>query len=323
MEIQYLSKAKEIKEKKEIEPSKILFTGLDTAGKTTIILALQREFSKIALLKPTRGAQRRIFEFLGREIAEWDLGGQISYRIAYLKNPGKYFDSTEIAIYVIDIQNKARIPEAISYFKDVIEQFKKLEIAPPIYVFLHKYDPALIRNALNELKVLEIEIKEKLKSAVDYKNIFFYTTSVYDLNSIIKAMSEILLNLYPKSELIAKTINEFAQKVNSEGVVLIDDNSLIIGSYYKNEESKNLLSASTPYFLTLNDSFQFTQVLPGKQQEENRMVVQRFGRNFIFKQISLKPGSPPYYILMLKQDPNVDREDFDSFANLLQEILYK
>ncbi|MFX1558388.1 MAG: hypothetical protein ACFFC9_14135, partial [Promethearchaeota archaeon] len=142
-------------------------------------------------------------------------------------------------------------------------------------------------------------------------------------NSIIKAMSEILLNLYPKSELISKTINEFAQKVDSEGVVLIDDNSLIIGSYYKNEESKNLLSASTPYFLTLNDSFQFTQVLPGRQQEENRMVVQRFGRNFIFKQISLRPGSPPYYILMLKEDPTVNREDFDSFANLLQEILYK
>ncbi|MHA2325878.1 MAG: ADP-ribosylation factor-like protein, partial [Promethearchaeota archaeon] len=132
--------------------NKVLFTGLDDAGKTSIILALQREFSKIAVLSPTRGAQRRIFDFLGKEISEWDLGGQISYRISYLKNPDKYFEGTEIAIYVVDIQNKPRLPESISYFKDVIDQFRKLEIEPPIYIFLHKFDPALRRSAANEMK---------------------------------------------------------------------------------------------------------------------------------------------------------------------------
>lgn len=320
MSIQYLTKKKD---EKPVESSKILFTGLDFAGKTTIILGLQREFSKIALLKPTRGAQRRIFEFLGRDIAEWDLGGQVSYRIAYLKNPGKYFDGTEVAIYVIDIQAKSRLPESISYFKDVIEQFNKLGINPPIYVFLHKYDPALKRNAPNELKNLELEIKEKIRNTVDYKKIYYYQTSIYDLPSIIKAMSEILLNLYPKADLIEKTMNQFAEKVNSEGVVILDDNSLVLGAYYKNEEARNLLSASTPYFLALNDNLQFTQVLPGKEYDESKMVVQRFGRNFIFKQLSLKEGTPPYYLVMLKQDPNISREDFDTFSNLLKELLYK
>ena len=56
---------------------------------------------------------------------------------------------------------------------------------------------------------------------------------------------------------------------------------------------------------------------------ENRMIVQRFGRNFIFKQITLKQGGNPYYLLMLKADPNVEEEDFDCFSNLIQEILYK
>jgi GTPase SAR1 family protein len=185
------------KEEPEFKPeaSKILFTGLDDAGKTSIILALQREFSKIAILSPTRGAQRRVFDFLGKEISEWDLGGQISYRISYLKNPGKFFDGTEIAIYVIDVQNKPRIPEAISYFKDVIAQFKTLEIEPPIYTFLHKYDPALKRSAANEMENLIIDLKEQLKSATDYKELFFFETSIYDFVSIIGAMSEILLSL--------------------------------------------------------------------------------------------------------------------------------
>jgi hypothetical protein len=176
---------------------------------------------------------------------------------------------------------------------------------------------------MNEFKTLEVDLKEKLRRSVDYKQIFYYNTSIYDLNSIISAMSEILLNLYPKAELISKTINEFAKKVDSDGVVVIDDNSLIIGSFYKDEETKNLLSASTPYFLTLNDSFQFTQVIPGRIQEEGSMLVQRFGRNFIFKKLNIRGVTTPYYLLMLKGDPNIEKEDFDSFANIMTEILFK
>ncbi|MFX0005672.1 MAG: ADP-ribosylation factor-like protein [Candidatus Hermodarchaeota archaeon] len=302
-----------------VTTNKLLFTGLDSAGKTSIILSLQREFSKIAILSPTRGAQRRVFDFLGKEIAEWDLGGQLAYRIAYLKNPGKYFEGTEIAIYVIDIQNKERIAEAVSYFKDVIDQFKKLEIEPPIYVFLHKYDPALRRSAQNEMEAVVIDLKDKLR-ATKYKEIYYYETSIYDFGSIISAMSEILLSLYPKSELIEKTIIEFAKKVESDGVVIIDDNSLIIGSYYKNDETRHLLNASAPYFLTLHDSFQYTGV---EERKENRMIVQRFGKNFIFKEITLKKAGVPYFLLLLKEDPVFRKEDLESFANLLREILFK
>ena len=63
---QYMEYLKALRTEAELQ--KILFTGLDTAGKTSIILAIQREFSKIANIKPTRGAQRRIFKYLGRNI---------------------------------------------------------------------------------------------------------------------------------------------------------------------------------------------------------------------------------------------------------------
>ncbi|TXT53481.1 MAG: hypothetical protein BAJALOKI2v1_950012 [Promethearchaeota archaeon] len=305
----------------ENEAQKILFTGLDTAGKTSIINALKREFSKIAILAPTRGAQRRIFEFLGRDISEWDLGGQKSYRISYLKNPGKYFENTAIAIYVIDIQNKQRIDEAIHYLKDVIEKFEELEINPPIYVFFHKFDPVLARLAKNELNTLIVNLKDRIKRESNYDKIYYYKTSIYDLPSIIKAMSEILLSLYPKTELIEKTIKQFAQKIGSEGVVVIDDNSLLIGSYYKNEEIKKILTASTPYFLTLNDSFKRTEGL--EEKEENHVLVQRFGRYLIFKQILLKASSPPYYLLIVKEKPEFEKEEIETLSNLLKQILYK
>jgi hypothetical protein len=53
------------------------------------------------------------------------------------------------------------------------------------------------------------------------------------------------------------------------------------------------------------------------------MLVQRFGKNFIFKQITLKKESAPYYLLLLKNDPVFQKEDFETFAIILKEILYK
>ncbi|MHA2289301.1 MAG: ADP-ribosylation factor-like protein [Promethearchaeota archaeon] len=136
----------------KVKTHKILFTGLDSAGKTSIILALQREFSKIALVEPTRGAERDNFQLLGRNITEWDLGGQQFYRDSYLKKPGKFFDETEIAIYVIDILDASRFKESLSYLYEVVDKFKELNIEPLISVFFHKYDPKLIHSVEKQIK---------------------------------------------------------------------------------------------------------------------------------------------------------------------------
>ncbi|MBN1216096.1 MAG: hypothetical protein JXA99_11735 [Candidatus Lokiarchaeota archaeon] len=313
----------EFLKEEEQEAQKILFTGLDGAGKTSIIMALKREFSKIAILTPTRGAQRRIFEYLGKNISEWDLGGQKSYRIAYLRNPGKYFENTEIAIYVIDIQDENRFDESINYIKDVIKKFEELEIKPPINIFFHKFDPALEKSAINEYSKRITNLKQKINKITKYKNLLYYNTSIYELSSLIKAMSEIYLTLYPKTELIDKTISEFALKVDSEGVVIIDDNSLQIGSYYKDEAIKEILNLSTPYFLTLNDSFKAAEERNSSlKNSENQVMVKRNQKYFIFKQISLKKGNPPYYLLLVKAKPEYNKGDIDILSSILEEILY-
>ena len=303
------------------EVQKILFTGLDTAGKTSIILSLKREFSKIANLEPTRGAQRRIFQYLGRDIAEWDLGGQIAYRISYLRSPNKYFDNTEIAIYVIDVQKKERIPESLSYLSDVIEQFNSLEIEPPIYVFFHKCDPNLATEDQDDLDKFLLSLQDKIKNSIDYKKLFFYKTAIYNLSSIITPISKIFLTLYPKANLIQKTIEDFASKFKAEGVEIIDDNSLIVGSYYKTEKAKDILNQSTPYFLSLNDSFQYSEVFYEKPEE--KMIIQRFGRYFLFTRFTIKKNAPPYYLLVIKEDPDMNKDEYLTLVNLLKEILYK
>ena len=306
--------------KKEI--NKILFTGLDTAGKTSIILTLQREFSKITAIEPTRGAQRRIFKLMGREISEWDLGGQKQYRISYLKNPSKYFDKTEATIYVIDIQNTFRISESISYLNDVTEQFKKLEIDPSINVFFHKCDPVLIKHSQKEISNLISESVKEIKNYVNYKKIRFYITSIYDPPTIVRAMSEILLEFYPKSGLVQQTVKEFAKKLKCEGLLVIDDNSFIVGSYYKNDEYKNILTNALSHFLTFNDGFQIN----GLSRSDDQMLIQRFGKYFLFKQIMLEENVLPYYILVLNEANPFDlyfiKRDYNTFIRLLTNILY-
>ncbi len=300
---------------------KILFTGLDGAGKTSIILSLQREFSTIALIEPTRGAQRRTFKLLGREISEWDLGGQKSYLISYLRNPSKYFDDTEVAIYVIDILDASRIHESLSYLYDVVAKFGELKIEPYVNIFFHKYDPKLIQNVKKEIQDQIEDVKSGIIETLDYKKINFFITSIYDPYTIINAMSKILLELYPKTQLIQKTVEEFARKLDCDGLMIIDKNSIIIGSCFKDDSSKQILNGYIAYFLTLNDVFS-DMIL---EKQEDQIVVRRSDNYFLFKPIILEEMTNPYYMLVLKrknpQDIYFMNKDVKAFVNIFKDII--
>ena len=300
---------------------KILFTGLDGAGKTSIILALQREYSKIALLEPTRGAQRSNFKFLGKEISEWDLGGQKSYRISYLKNPSKYFEDTEIAIYVIDILDPSRVLESLSYFYDVIEKFRELKIEPPIYVFFHKYDPKLIQNVKNEIDSEIQKLQEEIVETANYRMIRFYRTSIYDPFTIMSPMSKMLLELFPKSELLQRTIEEYAKKLDCEGLIIVDKNSIILGSCFKDDDSKKKLSGTIAYFLSLNDVFEEMEL----EKQEDQILLKKSGNHFIFKPVTIKETPLPYYMLGLKKHNQFDtdflNQDFNAFVSIFKDIV--
>ncbi|MFW9987262.1 MAG: ADP-ribosylation factor-like protein [Candidatus Odinarchaeota archaeon] len=309
------------KKKKESKygPYKILFTGLDGAGKTSIISTLGRQLSKISKIEPTKGAQRKSFNLLGREISEWDLGGQKSYLISYLKSPSKFFDKTEIAIYVIDILDDSRINESISYLYDVINKFKELKISPPLNIFFHKCDPQIINNLT--LKNQINELMKEIQETVEYKNIFFFLTSIYDPYTLMSILSKILLELYPKSELIQKTIEEFAKKLDCDGLIIIDKNSIILGSHFKDDASKELLSKTIAYFLTLNDVF----VEINFEEQKDQIIVRKSQNNFLFKPIIFQENKVSYYMLILKKHNPFDlyfiNKDFPAFVNIFKDII--
>ncbi|MHA2007842.1 MAG: ADP-ribosylation factor-like protein [Promethearchaeota archaeon] len=310
-----------LQEEDDHNAKKVIFVGLDNAGKTSIIFLLLREISKFAVIKPTRNAERRTFEFLGMNISEWDLGGHERYRKLYLEKAQIIFRRTDIVIYIVDVQDHDRIVESYLYLSDIIKNLIEMKIEPPIHIFFHKDDPGLAEREKTKKNDTVTYLKSKIRDIQKYKNFSFYETSVFEISSIVNPMSEILLSLFPRSKVIDNSIQGFAEKSGVEGVEIIDDNSLIIGSWYKNNGIKEILNPLSPYFLRLNDGFEKIEIF--EDQSENHMIVERFGKCFIFKQFMLKEIATPYYILICTNEPFLKKSEFNAFTSILREIISK
>jgi hypothetical protein len=265
-----------------------------------------------------------MLDFLGRQISEWDLGGQRKYRISYLKRPNDYFSNINIAIYVIDIQDEKRFDESIEYLHEVIKKFKDLNINPHIHIFFHKYDPSIIEYHNSRYKTIVENLKEKIKEMISYEKMDFHKTSTFNISSIIKAMSSIFLSSVPKTVLIDKTLEEFVKKTNSNGAIIDDDNSLLISSYFQDKELEELSKDSLPYFLSLNDSFEKvdSDSIEDFQNRVKTTIIQRYDKYFIFSRISLKKDLPPYYLLIFKDSSEYNKNNIRSISTLLGAILY-
>ncbi|MFX1500520.1 MAG: ADP-ribosylation factor-like protein [Promethearchaeota archaeon] len=298
---------------------KVVFVGLDNAGKTSIILTLLREISKFAVIKPTKNAERRTFEFLGMDISEWDLGGHERYRRLYLEKAQLIFQRTDVIIYVVDIQDYDRIAESYSFLNDIVDKLNEMKLEPPIHIFFHKNDPEIKESFEIKINDTISYLKGKIMDSLNYHKFSFYKTTIFDLSSIINVMSKILLGLFPRAKVIEKAIIEYVNKCNVDGVELIDDNSLIIGSWYRSDNILTMLNSISPYFLKLNDAFEKAGNV--EAQPNNQMVVERFGKYFIFKSFTLLDSSTPYYILVCTDEPFLNKYDFNALTKLLVEIV--
>jgi hypothetical protein len=174
---------------------------------------------------------------------------------------------------------------------------------------------------ITQLKENIEKTKEDIKSLIKYSINLFYNTTIYDLSTIISTISDVFLNLYPKGKVINKAMENFAMKVNAEGAHVIDNNSIIIGAYYQDEKAKNLLIQSTHHFLTLSDFF--SDVETQENASEDQINIQKSGKYFIFRNLSLEEGKIPYYLLLFKDEPEYSEEDYNALITLLNEILNK
>ena len=215
---------------------KVIVSGLDNAGKTSVLTALNKKYDfqkEITALSPTIRVEYQATEFLKNRIVFWDMGGQEKYRKLYQEKQELYFADTDLLIYIIDIQDTQRIEISLTYLDAILQNFKKNKMDVPLIISFHKFDPEFNRN---ERMIEEIEsLREHLLKKYPSFKILFQLTSIYDIISIIQLISYGLSVFDEKFFNLSELLEKYLIQFESESLILFDKNGIILSEYYKDD----------------------------------------------------------------------------------------
>jgi len=234
-----------MKNSKELH--KILFTGLEDGGKTSILLSLDKKFSLLTTVKPTIKTKRTFYtnSLLGIQITRWDLGGQKIYRKIYINEKSKYFTETQTIFYVIDIQSQNKFEEGLTYLKDVINIVSENHIKNfQLIILLHKFDPDIKdrNDIIKNQRFLESQINE----IVGNLKFSIYNTSIYDMTTLLRAFSDGVFYATHKSKMFQALLKDYMGKTFNSATLLLDQNCFIIASRSTNEDYQRICEEIAP-----------------------------------------------------------------------------
>lgn len=272
---------------------KVLFAGLQNSGKSSIILTLQRKYSKIGGLKPTIGVDRVGLDVLGLDLKIWDLGGQEEYRQKYIEQQDEYFNETDLLFYIIDILDSRKYYESLAYFLKMVEVFKTQGIIPKIVVFIHKIDPDIQNDGIileNIEKVRVLFMQEDLEMT-------FFNTTIYNEWSIIQGFSFGLVSLSRKEKALETQLKEFAEQTDSVWISLLDKNRVVIGSYKEDELFKTLGERMMPIIDI------YTDISNLARYNLTNLIAQLSDVNFFVQRIQV--NEEPYHLMILSRSSSI------------------
>lgn len=243
------------------EEKKVVFAGLDNAGKTSFLIALRRKYNfyeRVKNLKPTIKIDYSTFDFLNiYRINLWDMGGQAKYRKIYLNNP-IYFTETNYFYFLIDIQDELQFEESVQYLHELLNIYRKMEYLNDVIVCFNKYDP---RFKNNEDFSDRVEMIKKL-ILIQNKDLKFkfFNTSYYDISSLSKAFSYSLgkiLNLEAINSKLESLVKKFdcyhAILYTNEGIIISDCYNETLDTKDFDELISKKISEDLEFFQRLND----------------------------------------------------------------------
>jgi small GTP-binding protein len=292
--------------------------GLDNAGKTSLLLALEKKFDyedEVKNLTPTQGIQRTQFKFLKRNIYRWDFGGQEKYRQEYLAQMERNLTEISILFYVIDVQDQARFPEVMEYLRHIVNFVREKKIEVPIIIILNKYDPKLKDNEKIIHQVMNL--KELVTEIVQPKTPTFFITSIYDIDSIMQAFSQSLSQMFPRLEMIQDIFQDFTKTHPVLAMLLMDENGITIADYYQS----HLLPKE-------RDAIRLLRIQALKKIVEKGVGGLRFeddaypGKT-IFGEIRSFPVEGPYfYLLFISEDKTLISQQIETTVPRVEKILW-
>ncbi|MHA1379811.1 MAG: ADP-ribosylation factor-like protein [Candidatus Helarchaeota archaeon] len=221
---------------------KILFLGLDNAGKTSFLLSLENKYSQLHSLRPTKGLFKYDYKILGFNTSLMDFGGQKLYREEFFKKPENYL-ATDLLFYLLDIQDRRRFAENGEFFEKLLKEFDANKVDPEIIICFHKCDPDLMKDPDSYIHN-NIEIAKRLfKTRGNWREMQFFQTTIYDYPSLIRAFSAGLLRIFKNFTNVMKTLfSDFSSKTGVSGLGLLDQDALILHEFVnEKKQTKDIL----------------------------------------------------------------------------------
>jgi small GTP-binding protein len=286
---------------------KILMTGLDRAGKTSFLHAVKKRYSEIIKTLPTKGVARseeKIFEEQNSTISVWDLGGQKTYREKFLEQRNVYLYNVDLLFYFLDVQDFSRINESVDLFSKVIASLIELEEFPPIVVCLNKTDPDIKKS--KDIRANINTITEKINKISERFFVKIFETSIFDGFSLISAYSYGLSQLSPNRELFENQLKQFAKKINSDAILLLNENGIILSNFSRMGISEKVFEISAPHFQTLYKTFKEFKLLKFPQDFLISSGITQESKKIIFKRIIVEKYNL-YLLMFMEKDLNLDK----------------
>lgn len=264
------------------EEIKLIFAGLDNAGKTSFLIALRQKYNfyeRVKILKPTINIDYSSFNFLNLyRINLWDMGGQERFRKIYINNP-VYFTDTNYLYYLIDVQDELRFEESIQYLSDLLDIFRSLEYSNEIIICFHKYDPKF-KNSEDFVDRIEM-IKNLVLTRNKDLQFRFFNTSYYDISSLSKALSY-SLNKLLNTERINSKLQTIVVNFNCNHLTLYTSDGLIISDYYN--ETMDIRDFEEIITNKINDHLEFFQRLGDRNVNiDERMTFSKENTEYVKK----------------------------------------
>ena len=237
----------------KLKEKKLLILGLDNAGKTSFIKALDRK--KITEMKPTLGIDLTYKDILGYKIARWDMGGQINYRQSYFKDEANVFTDAALVFFIIDMLDIERMEEALKYYEEILEVYKLIGENPAFVICLHKSDPDIFHDevTLTTLKEKQEELEKDFIGISEGFNIKIAKTSIFDRETLIRAFSIGIKAFLTSYDLLDLNLSEFVNETGLEKAIIYEKNSLILGESTSNKNVTNPLNPAMMEFIVILD----------------------------------------------------------------------
>ncbi len=305
---------------------KLIFAGLDDSGKTSFLLSVDRKYSKLIGLKPTTGANIKSIEALGATIFLWDLGGQLKFRKKYITKAEIYLYEADLLFYFIDIKNRTRFEESIEYLQKLKSVMREFDQNTPIIYIFTKGDLDILQG---EIKGNIEFLKGELSELSPNEPIEVYTTSIFQIFTILRAFSSGISKLSPNRDLITYNLRNFSLKTKAYLTLLLSIDGLVLADFYSPEamsltqipksEVVNVFEVSAPQFAILFNIFAKFKAL---QQEE--AIFKVANSIILFKRIQIEENT--MYLLFLIEDEKkkeIINKELTDFLNQTKDLLLR